>query len=869
MYEQFDIPLEQMTKDERMGYLKRKVQTFTLFSTNREIRNKDILPNEHLTYSRVRELWNGGFDKERYKSLRDTYVKEECDEINLTDSEIIEMGMPAEIEHIPILKSRLQVLITKEKRQPFKPQIVAIDDKSLERKTKDLIDAIDSFNEKELAVSNKAYEQIKQLEQLLETMVQQAQQEQQQNQSSNPETLAEIKKVNEQLQNLRNLKSNYDRYDEDKLKTIYRNRQHSYRDAIEVMCGKLFEVYRNQHNLDKLFNMGMEEFIQTDEEIYYVSYEQAAVDPEVRLVRPENIHYFISDNNYLLEDADFVCERVPMTKPEIRARLSRYMNNEDYDSLENTWLRTNYDSFMSEYDFLPDGQMVHNDFNQSYPSDASQKYDVHHVFWKEKSIIYTLWKKKEITDESDFDEQYDFDSFLTVEEYKKIKNKLKKSQQIRRSYRNDLFEAWVVHQNHIIAMRKVKEAIRPIYNPMEVKLPYVGYGYNRFNKPDALFQKCIPLQDNYNILEYKEKLVYVLSGVAGIVFDKDMMPAGMTWAEWFHKRKQGVIPTAKFKNNTRQFTDNQLQTYDDTLPATIGNYAIAKENIIRTIALITGVNDQSLGNISDASMVGNNQLALEQSELIMQFYFQRHDFLKTKVVERLCNLFPQAYKKGKRGNFLIGNRQEILNINPGSLDGAFQVFIRSSEEEVKTLNLIRQIAEKQAMEGALPLSTYVDLLNNDIIADAKYIIDQAQVKSQLLQEKQQQQLQDQQEAAEKRIRELDAEMQMRITKQQGDQLMKLEKIKGDLQIQKEKIKAELDFKKQMLIQTSNQNNTQSQINAINNQTTSKEDIEKKKLELDEQIKKDELALERQKLESENLLRTLELKAKINKPQNLN
>lgn len=864
----YDVLLNEIPQDQRKAYLEEKVLYYASFVPSTRVARCYESYDEYkekMSYTKLRRLWNNEFTEERYKYLNMRHTKEQMND-NLTESEIVELGMPAVMQHIPVVKSRLLVLQTKERKQPFKPQVIAVDDEANQRKKKDLMDTIDSYNESQQAMANKAYEEIKELETLLEAMVQQQQTEQQQTQQPpSIEFISKVKSLNEQLQKLKQLKMNYESYDANNLKTIYRQRQHSYKDRIEIVCGKLFENYKQQHNLEKLFNDGMEEFLITDEEIYFVHFEKGNLEPETRLVRPENITYSISDNSVMLDEADYICEYIQMTKPEIRARLSRFMDKDQIECVESGLFASSYATFINDgygWDIEPDGRFVdYGNISRDMHSQLPQ-YEVYRVFWKERSEVRTLWKKKSADeiDESDFDD-YEFVDFVTKEEVKKLPKNKAKEYQVRVSYRNDLWEAYVVNRM-VIGLRKVKDAIRYPHNMMDVKMPYIGYAYNKYHKPDSLFQKCIPLQDNYNVIHYKEQLLYNLSGVKGIIFDEAQRPDGMSWAEWFHFRKNGTIPKKSYVGDRKVFTDNHMGTYDDTLPATIQNYALAKASILQIVALITGINDQTLGEIDQKAMVGNTQIALEQSEIITQFYFQRHEYLKTLVTERLVNLFPQAYKNGKRGNFLLGNKQELFNFKKDELNGFFRVYTRSGEDEVKILNAIRQFAEKQAVEGTMSLRTFIDILDNDIISDAKFILEQAQKEQQLLAQKNQEQAAETQKQVETELRKLDGEIQMRIAEQQGKQLKELEQIKGQLKIQHEKVKADLDLKKTELDNLQNKDNTNAQIGVMEKQINSKEVIEKAKMDLEDKYKQSELELEKARLLIEQLKAEMEMKQKL-------
>ncbi len=798
-----EVPLSELSKADRERYIEQRVR-YMVGRAQFEAQAYSV-DKEAGKIEALRNLWNGSKQEELYRYLSNTTKKQIKNSAG--EKELIELGLPAKVRHTPILKERLKTIVTQRAMRPLVPQVVATDTEALERKNKELQDTVHKTLLEEIEGMNKASQAIDQLIALRKQMIEMANKQQQQSQDTSSSNVV-IQQLTKSIQDLEKMKMQYERYDAKKMETIYREKQMNYRDQQEVMTTNALHEFITTFDLKELFVNGIEEQLIHDREVYFCGFEKK--DIELRLIKPEYLWYELPNEKCTyVSEANWIAEYMPMSIELIRHHLGIYLTDDMLEILNtrsgyltNRGYSSSFKHSHSPYDITPDGQFVSftntNTLNRARinneNSDTHNAVEVVRFFWKEPTAVYWLCKiGDKLLDEDDPDYDDIWETILTtteVEEWLKKPKSKKKGYKIEKSYRNELWQAYIIDREFIVNVQKIKHAVRYPNEFGDVEMPYIGYATTKYNQSVSLLQKCKPLQELYDIVTYKEELTIALSGVKGVIIDRALIPQGMSPAEFILNRKQGVIHIDRYKNGHRLegATDNQLSTFDDTLPAGTTVFGQIKMDIINTISILTGINEQMAGQVNPNAGLGVTQLALDQSNIMVEYYIQRHENLVKKVLQRLANLFPAAYKKGKQGSFIFGHNQKMLNIAPNSLQGNFVVSIKNGKEEINIINAIRTVAETQVANGLIDFTTYISVLDNTNIQELKYIIAQSQDSIKEAAQQQESKMQEQAQQSQQAMMEQQQAMQEKITKLQGDQVKELEVIKGQLGIQKEQIK---------------------------------------------------------------------------------
>ena len=780
--------IESLPKGEQADAISRKVDALVQsFDSRRRSWRENLSVDK---YRICRRLFDGEIDEEDYDYLSGSLQKEIKNEDGL--DEIINMVMPGKVRHIPIVRPKVQALISKESSRPLVPRVYAVDEDSVNRKKQVRVQAVLDAQNKRIETQLGLSKALKETIALREQAIQMSQQQVQQGGQADPMLNSTIQDATAEIVSLKKLLQAHQHLSLEEQKNIYLQHEYSYRDHKEELCNTALNEYIEQHDLRRLFNRGIQEQFVTDEEIYYVDYDPSQTEPTVSLIMPENIWYPVSNNINAVEDVDMIVEYIPMTIPQV-VNLFKELTAEElktaiHFSKTGDGSSTSYNLFQNPY-----GDLVSNYLNRLNMDENA--VDVYKCYWKERVTIYLLVEEEKKEDYQSA--EFSVIDILSKEEADKLTKKyLKKNKyKIIKRFRNDLYQGYKIGESLYLRCGKCPFQYRKPNSMSDVCVPYIGYAVNDHEKPNSIFWETRELQDVYNVISYKEETLIALSGVKGDIMDESQLPVGMSFKEWLYHKKQGVkrIQTVMPDGPARTF--NQFQTFDDTLSPSIQYLSLTKENIRNVISIVTGINDQEMGQISSSEQVGNTKIALQQGSIVTEYYMQRHDALKERVLGKLANLFPYAYKKGKQGAYLWGNRERIFNIPAGELDDChFRSYVRNGEKERLMMSEIKERARVMLETSQIGVSAYMEIVDSDTISEIKKLVKGFEEEFNAKTEAMQQNAQEAQAQSEQRKQQHEQQM----AQMSAQNAMALAKLNGQIEMQKaqllaqNKIKADLD-----------------------------------------------------------------------------
>ena len=725
-----------------------------------------------------RRLWNSQMDFRSFDYLRDKREKKELDK-NLSIEKIITMELPAKIRAYQIVRPRLAALISKEKNRPLTPKVYALDTDTVEERKKRHIDTVlKKEHEKHLARLS-AQSLLKEAIQVQEQTAQALQEQAKQNPAVAQQLQQQMQDLAQQITQLRAQAQAEAKLSEDELKEINHYFEHRYKDTKELLCEKALQYNINYHRYKDIFNMGFTNKMIHDEELYSVWWEPGMSDIEMRVVHPENFWYQPSEMARYVDEVDWCVERQRMTHAQIVNRYGNVLKTHQVDQLRQQFANmgggSNTGSIFSAYD--PDGYPMGG--YHSHLANSSLTLDVFRVFWKEDVTMYALLEKVEDRAEPVFLR------WLEKEEHGKFKPK--KGQLVEPRYRTDLWQAERIGYTDIW-MNVGKCAYQPRTSTAisQVALPYVGRAINYFHQPNSLIWATKDLQEMYNILCFQQELLVVLSGVKGTVYDLSQAPDGMEPSEVMHMMKRGLLFIESMKNG-HSVPFNQFSQYDQTLSPAIGIIEEMKRAIVQMVGAITGINDQQVGQQSTRDLVGTSQMALDQSNVVVENYFQQHEELVERVHSKVVGLIPYAYASGKQGSYILGaDKQEMLSIPEGALEeGEFAAIVRNGGKERKAMDTMEQVLQMRMTQNQIPASTYLEILNLDTVHEMLHALQDAEKNMQQLAQGAEQQ---KQQAA------------MQIEQMRGQLEMQMKQFEASIKDSELQLKAQLEQQKLALQQ---------------------------------------------------------------------
>jgi hypothetical protein len=257
---------------------------------------------------------------------------------------------------------------------------------------------------------------------------------------------------------------------------------------------------------------------------------------------------------------------------------------------------------------------------------------------------------------------------------------------------------------------------------------------------------------------------------------------------FYLKQGLGVIETLR-DGKPKNTHFNQFSQYDMSVSPGIGTIIQVKQQLEDLVGNITGVTRPQQGQIAATDQVGTTQMAIQQSNVVTEYYFLKHEELIELLLTRLVNIFPYAYAEGKKGAYVVGKeKQEILNIHKDQLKGEFRVFVNSGSKEREIMQQAKQIAIQKYGQGQISAVQLIDMLNIDTIFEMRQSLVKYEKEMREMQQQMEQSNAEQQKQIQMEIRQMDMQMQQQLAQINGQVLTSLEQLKGQISLQKEQIK---------------------------------------------------------------------------------
>lgn len=836
-------PIEEYPEEERLALCKRKMDQYIEQNYSEGGFNTPTPSDSTNIRSRIdrinfcRQLWNNVIDENRYDYLYNRVNKEVTTQDGIDQT--ITLEMPAKVRHIPVVRPKLQALISKELGRPLIIRTVGTDPAIVQKKTQREIDDL----------WEKSMQKLRQKKSALaaQSMLIQQQQQLMQEVAQMPQAESLILKMQSEIENLNDIVSKGVALNAKEIEDVRKYYRYSHKELEEDLADSAIKEFIDRKRLRKTTNDAFEEQMISGEPVYFVDWEEGMEEPMFELVRPEFLWYQYNEEARYLHELDWIVQYRPCSYGQVVQRYGMYMTKEDLKyirdltpfSSQDAYYRTNLDAF-------PDG----------YPADPHMnndrlwmhEVDVYEVYWKEQVEVYALFTENK-HESKFFEKKPPFIKYLTAEEVKKMtdteakrKRMQRKGQVIKRAYRTDLYKGIRIGPREMgvyLNVGKKEVYVRPTTMMSSVDLPFIGFANNRFYQSYSPLWETRDLQELYNILHYQEELLVALAGVKGIVYDMSQKPATMTNQELIYYMKQGILPieTMDASGRVKKSTFNQFQSYDQTISPAVQVIDAMKRSIIELIGEITGITRQQTGQIGAYDQVGNTQIALQQSNVVTEYYFQKHEELIELSLTRLANLFPYAYANGKQGLYVVGKeRQEVLRILKDQLKGQFRVLVNVGSKEREIMQTIKQIASSKFANKEISAAQLIDMLDTNLLTDMRKKL--AEYEQEVLERNQQMQ-----QANAEQQKQIQAEL-MQMESQMKAQL---EQLSGQIKMQIEQMKLQADMQKEQMTTQREAEKIAFEREKLNKET----EIEKYKADIEVDVEKQYLNFQYTQLEVNN------------------
>lgn len=725
--------------------------------------NRDIKAKDRFCY----DIYNGVQNERDYDYLR----------------KVDDYEYPAKVRFVPLLRPKFDRLRAEETKRPFNWRVFTIDSNSINDKNQkrfEKIISVMSANRMQISMAYKeALQNLEEIQMQINSARQQASEEVGQ---VPPELEQQLRMAEREINMGKYVITHETLISEKELEDIEIYFKYKYKDFLEIIAEKGIKFIMATQNLKDIFNQGFEDKLVVDKEIYFVDWEPGDKDPITRKVNPLGFYYSGDDQIEWVGEGEWCMEERYMTVNQI---IDEYGDNLSFQDIEKLKTRSSYVSTHTGIGYGYNGS-EYNGTNSTDNCGPGGLYSGSDDYGNTIRVCKTYWQSPRKVRSKKSPNPHKEGSFFThiISDDEKVRENKGEKENI--GYINDIYQGVLIDAN-IYAELKKKTVVRSNDNFGRVELPYIGRAHNYYTRrPYSLVWAAKDVQILYNIIHYHKELWLALSGVKGFIMDKSQIPEGMSMKEWMYQRKMGVgwIQSVKSGLN-RQPTFNQFQNFDDSMGPGIQYLLMMLQHLEQLASSITGVSPQRMGDIAPTDQVGTTQSSIQNSSLVTEIIYYDHEQVKRRVLNRIINLCRKAWKKGKRGSYVLGDfAQELLNVPEKELERAdYMVFASDGGKEERSLNEIKAMAHAEQQKGLLTFSNLVKLYNVDNLRELEAKVDKYE---ELAMQRQQSNTQAERDH-DVQLKEMDAELKMMIDKQSEDaknMMAQLEQAKLEWDMQK-------------------------------------------------------------------------------------
>ena len=569
------------------------------------------------------------------------------------------------------------------------------------------------------------------------------------------------------------LKSNYEKEELDKkLTELEDHMKYTWQDSREKMATQILKHYYSEQDFSTIFNEGFKDALIMAEEIYQIDIEHK--EPVLKKLNPLKVRCVKSGNSDRIEDSDIIIledhwspARVvdvfhDELKPKDIDELLDYNTSSgqgSYDDDDNNHvllqdsLGTGADSVMDS--LFEMAEINGHTFGNNY-TDEEGNIRVLAVYWKSLKKVYKV---------KFYDEYGDEQSKIMSEEYIIDENAGEESTTL---WINEMWEGTMIGKDVYVKMKPRTIQYNTINNPSYCHAGIIGKIYNtNQGKAVSLLDRCKNYQYLYDAIW--DRLNKAISTNYGKIFELDISKIPDNWEmeKWMHfavTNKIAVIDS--FKEGTHGASTGKLAGNMNTqggraIDMETGNYIQQHIQLLEFIKAemgeISGVSAQRQGQIENRETVGGVERSVAQSSHVTEYWFNKHEKTKLKVLTVFLETAKIALKgNNKKTQFILDDLSvQMLNLDGDAFAEAdYGIVLTSSSKSMEMEQALKQHAQAFLQNGG-SMSTIMDIYFSDSISDMRRKLETAEAKMQQQASKAQEDQNKQAQAAQKDLTELE------------------------------------------------------------------------------------------------------------------
>lgn len=572
---------------------------------------------------------------------------------------------------------------------------------------------------------------------------------------TNPNAVSEIEnnKKEDLFKRLQEIVSNEEQSEDElntELEKINEYYTYDWQDIREIRSNHLLKHYVKELNIPIKFNNGFMDAMAVGEEIYQCDI--VSGEPVVERINPLNIRIFKSGFSNKIEDADIVVLEDFWSPGKIIDTFYDSLSKTDMKYIED--LPNTDNSDMQNYDernnfIMMDSEGSITDANGSIIDsyalfagsstmssnyiDNSGNIKVLRVYWKSRRKIKKVKSYNPESGEEEFGfypENYQIDKTMGEEE------------QI--FWINEAWEGTKIGKDIYLNMRPKLVQYNRLSNPSRCHFGIIGSIYNiNDSRPFSLVDMMKPYSYLYDAIHDRLNKSIASNWGAILKLDLAMVPKGWEIEKWLYYAKVNHIAvTDSFKEgnigaSTGKIAGALNNNSNGVINAETGNNIQQHINLLEFIKMemaeVAGISKQREGQISNRETVGGVERATLQSSHITEWIFMIHDDVKKRVLECLLETTKIALKgRSKKFQYILSdNSLRVMDIEGDEFaECDYGLVVDNSPATLNLATKLDGLAQAALQNQSLSFSTIMKIFTNDSLAETQRMIEKDEAKIQ-------------------------------------------------------------------------------------------------------------------------------------------
>lgn len=630
---------------------------------------------------------------------------------------------------------------------------------------------------------------------------------------TNPSAISEMEeeKNNEVNTMLQQLMMDESQSEEDFNKALEKQSDYftyEYQDKREVRGNLLLNHYMKELDFAQIFNQGFVDAYTVGEEAYHCDI--VGGEPIIEKIDPMKMRIIKSGYSNCIEDADMIVLEDYWSPGRIVDTFWDQLSKKDIESLENTPnnfaapYTDSMDNIDSRYGFVPNLSLdstagdtsidplslFDNTYDTSFlPYDMNGNVRVLRVYWKSRRQIKKVKSYDPVTGEEEFN--------FYPENYYCDPDKGEEEQTF---WVNEAWEGTKIGADIYVNMGPRPVQYNRLSNPSRCHFGIVGSIYNiNGNEPFSLVDIMKPYSYLYDI--FHDRLNKTLAKNMGKIVKMDFakVPKGWDVDKWlYYINVNNIAVEDSFKEGNMGVATGKLagalnNNSSGVIDASLGNeiqqYMNVLEWISTKIGELAGISKQREGQISNRETVGGVERATLQSSMITERLYFIHDSVKKRALECFLETAKIALRgRKKKFDYILNDgSKKLMEIDGDEFaECDYGIVVDNSNGTMELNQKLDTLAQAALQNQLLDFSSIMKLYTTKSVAEKQRMVEANEKRKREEAMQQQQQQQQMQEA------QLQQQAQQAQAEQELKYKMHQEELENNILVAQINSKAEAD-----------------------------------------------------------------------------